>query len=160
MRKVAGVIVAAVLLVFAWKGSELQLSWPPVTARDERPPKPAPELLAWAGSVGKILPKMTPTDRRYLATFYDAMAFVMLRDGDRESPIVSDSDKFITLHAGSLQLAIDRKDVGKYEGLGAAIDEAFVNAVGADPKKLDKETRGRIVAACGVLSWTFSIHGE
>lgn len=159
--KIAGVIVAAVLIVFAWKGSELELSWPPAgTSKNDVPPKPAPELLVWADGVGRVLPKMTPPDRRYMATFYEALAFVIMRDGDRESPIISDTDKFVALHAGSLRLAIDRKDVGKYDGLGEAIDETFIKAAGADPKKLDKETRGLIVAACGVLSWTFSIHGE
>jgi hypothetical protein len=88
------------------------------------------------------------------------MAFVLLRDGDRPEPIISDTDKFVAFHAGSLQLAIDRKDVGKYDGLGAAIDEAFVGAVGADAVKVDAAVRARLVAASGVLSWTFSIHGE
>lgn len=160
MKKFAGVAVAAVLLVFAWKGSELKISWPPAPLSDVRVPKPDPKLLVIAESVGKILPRMTPTDRKYLANFYDAMAFVLLRDGDRESPIISDTDKFVTFHAGSLQLAIDRKDVGKYDGLGAAIDEAFVNAVGSDMVKVDATVRAKLVAASGVLSWTFSIHGE
>lgn len=160
MKKLVGVGVAAVLLVFAWKGSELTVPWPPAPLSEARVPKPDPKLLVIAEGVGKILPRMTPKDRKYLANFYDAMAFVLLRDGDRSDPIISDTDKFVTFHAGSLQLAIDRKDVGKYDGLGAAIDEAFVGAVGADAVKVDAAVRARLVAASGVLSWTFSIHGE
>jgi hypothetical protein len=35
-----------------------------------------------------------------------------------------------------------------------------VAANGADIKTLDADARGKMVAACGVLSWTFTIHGE
>lgn len=160
MRRLVGVAVAAVLLAFAWRGSVLTIPWPPEHLESIRVPKPDPEVLAIAEGVGKILPRMTPTDRHYLAHFYDAMAFILLRDGDRDEPIVSDTEKFIALHAGSLRLAIDRKDVGKYDGLGEAIDETFLKAAGADPKKVDTAVRAQLVAACGVLAWTFSIHGE
>ena len=152
--------VAAILVAFAWKGSELSISWPPAMAPAIKAPQPAPELLAWSIPLKEYLPKITPKDRQYLAHFYDAMAFVILRDGDRSDPIVSDTDKFAAFHAGSLRLAVDKSDVGKYGELGAAIDEVFVKAVGADVQKVDDKVRGRLVAACGVLSWAFTIHGE
>jgi len=160
VKKFVGIAVAAVLLVFAWRGSQLNVQWPPVPVSAIKVPKPEPELMKLAADVGKILPKMTPTDRRYLAHFYDAMAFVLLRDGDREKPIISDTDKFSAFHGGSLRLAIDKSDVGKYDGLGEAIDMAFIKANGADVLKVDEKVRRNLVVACGVLSWTFSIHGE
>jgi hypothetical protein len=160
VKKFVGIAVAAVLLVFAWRGSELNVQWPPVPVSDIKVPKPEPELMQLAADVGKILPKMTPADRRYLAHFYDAMAFVLLRDGEREKPIIADTERFAAFHGGSLRLAIDKSDVGKYDGLGEAIDMAFIKANGADVLKVDEKVRRNLVVACGVLSWTFSIHGE
>lgn len=160
MKKLVGIAVAAVLLVFAWRGSELNVQWPPAPVAGINTPKPNPELMGLAADVAKILPKMTPTDRRYLAHFYDAMGFVLLRDAERDQPIISDTEKFSAFHGGSLRLAIDRKDVGKYDGLGEAIDLTFVKANGADVLKVDEKVRRNLVVACGVLSWTFSIHGE
>jgi hypothetical protein len=154
------VIVGVVLLVFAWKGSELTYSWPPAPAKDIKAPQPPAEIMAWAKPVAVILPKMTPADRNYLAHFYDALAFILIRDGERSEPIMSDTEKFATFHGGSLRSAIDREDVGKYPGLGEAIDQTFVTANGADIVAIDKDVRSRLVAACGALSWAFTIHGE
>jgi len=118
VTKFAGIAVAAVLLVFAWRGSELNVQWPPLPVSAIKVPKPEPELMKLAADVGKIL------------------------------------------HGGSLRLAINKSDVGKYDGLGEAIDMAFVKANGADVVKVDEKVRRNLVVACGVLSWTFSIHGE
>lgn len=153
-------VVAAALLLFAWKGAILQMEWPPRPLQAAAIPKPAPELLVWAKAVQPILPKMLPSDRKYLANFYDAMAFVLMRDGDRAQPIVSTTEKWVTLHSSSLNLAIERASVGRYPGLGEAIDEAFFSALGADVQSISPEARRRLVAACGVLSWTFSIHRD
>ena len=150
-------IVAGVLLLFAWKGADVSLVWPPDYIDDIAAPQPEAAILAWADPLKPILPKMLPADRKYLANFYDACAFVILNDGDREKPIIGTTDQFVTFHAGSLRLAIQKAKVGKYPGLGEAIDQTFVAAMGADPKKLDGEARRRLVAACGVLSWAFSI---
>jgi hypothetical protein len=153
-------IVAAVLLLFAWKGAELKFEWPQPPATKVRAPQPPAERMEWAKPVVEVLPRMTPKDRQYLANFYDAVAFILLRDGDRDTPIVSDTTKFEAFHGGSLRLAIDRKDVGKYPGLGEAIDQVFAAANGPDEVAVSEEVRAKLVAACGVLSWTFSIHGE
>lgn len=153
-------VVAAVILVFAWKGADLDLSWPPAPFKGIAAPAPDQQLLRWADSLKPILPRMLPADRKYLANFYDAMAYVLLKDGDRNDPIVSTTDKFIAFHANSLRLGIERNKVGQYPGLDAAIDEVFLAAMGADPKAIDADTRTKLVAACGVLSWTFSIHHE
>ncbi len=150
-------IVAAVLLVFAWKGSELTALWPPAPLTNVDTPKPSPELLKLAAPLKPILPRMLPKDRIYLATLYDAMAYVLMRDGDREKPIISSNDQFAAFHAGTLNLAIDKAAVGKYPGLAEAIDEVYVNALGADVRELDAAARKRLIAACGVLSWSFGI---
>jgi len=153
-------IVAAVLLLFAWKGAELKVEWPQPPATVIRAPQPPAERMEWAKPVIEVLPKMTPKDRQYLAHFYDAMAFVLMRDADRGTPIVSTTTKLETFHGGSLRLAVDKKDVGKYPGLGEAIDQVFIAANGPDEVAVSDEVRAKLVAACGVLSWTFSIHGE
>lgn len=153
-------IVAVVLLAFAWKGSALEVAWPPAPAVSIDTPKPEPVLLAWAEPLRPIVSKMLPKDRQYLANFYDAMAFVLLRDSKRDEPIVSTVGKFADFHAGSLQMAIDRSEVGKYPGLGEAIDEVFVKAIGAEDSRLDGDRRTKLTAACGVLSWVFQIHRD
>ena len=158
--KYARYAVAVVLLLFAWKGSILDIPWPPAPFTDVKSQKPDPALLKWAEPLQKILPKMLPADRRYLANLYDAMAYVLLKDRDRAQPIVDTTDKWVHFHASTLQLAIDRANVGKYPGLGEAIDETIVNAIGSDPKGIDKDTGTKLIAACGVLSWTFTIHHE
>lgn len=152
--------MATVLLLFAWKGHQLSLSWPPAPQAGIKSPQPSPEVMALASPVREYLPKMLPKDRIYLANFYDAMAFVLLRDGSRDEPIVSDTEKFVAFHGSSLRLAIDKADVGKYGDLGGAIDQVFVAAAGADQQKVDAAVREKLVSACGALSWTFSIHGE
>ena len=153
-------IVAAVLILFAWKGSELSTPWPPAPATSVDTPKPSPELLALAEPLRPILPRMLPKDRDYLATLYDALAYVLIRDGVREKPIVSSTEAFANFHAGTLRLAIDKAKVGQYPGLAAAIDEVFVAALGADVRELDKESRGRLVAACGLLAWSFGVNRD
>lgn len=152
--------MAAILLAFAWKGHELSIEWPQPPAAAINTPEPSPAVMALAEPVREYLPKMLPKDRIYLAHFYDAMAFILLRDADRGEPIISDTDKFVAFHGSSLRLSVDKSDVGKYGDLGAAIDKVFVTAAGADHQKVDAAVREKLVAACGALSWTFNIHGE
>ena len=156
-------IVAGVLLFFAWRGGELGVKWPQLP----QPPaavavaaKPPAEQLAWATELKAIVPKMLPSDRQYLAAFYDATKFVLTQDGERSTPIIGDTDKFTVFHAGSLQLAIQKKNVGKYPGLDKAIDSVFFNAVGADVKAIDKATGEKLIAACNVLAHAFRINGN
>lgn len=159
-------IVAALLLWFAWKGNTLDLSWPPAGMERIVSPKvtPSEEHAKWCQGVQKIAATMIPPDRIYLSHLYDAMAFVLLRDFDRTDPIVTTTDSFSSFHGGTLALAIDKAKVGKYPGLDKAIDAAFFAALGvSDPsagiesKALTKEEKQRLVAACGVLSYTFEI---
>lgn len=160
MKSTTRLVVAGVLLVFAWKGNEVTIPWPNPPAVTVTTPQPSPEILAMAAPVKEYLPKMTPKDRIYLGHFYDAVAHVLLRDGERDVPIVTDTKKFEAFHGGSLRLAVNKSDVGKYGDLGVAIDKVFLDAVGADEKSVDDDVRAKLVAACGALSWAFSIHGE
>lgn len=150
-------IVAVVLLVFAWKGSELSTLWPPTPATTVDTPKPSPELLRLAEPLRPILPRMLPKDRAYLASLYDAMAYVVIRDGERDKPIIASTESFANFHAGTLRLAIDKAKVGQYPGLAEAIDQVFVAALGADVRELSRADRDNLIAACGLLSWSFAV---
>lgn len=162
MKLEARHVVAAVLLVFAWRGGEAKIQWPQigVPAATVAAEKPSAEQLAWAADLKPILPKMLPADRAYLSAFYEAVQFVLRQDGERSTPIIGDTDKFTVFHAGSLQLAIQKKNVGKYPGLDKAIDSVFFNAAGADVAALDKATREKLIAASGVLAYVFRVNGE
>lgn len=149
--------MAVVILVFSWKGADLNIPWPPPDSPDLSTPKPAVEFMAWAEPLRPVLPKMIVKDRLYLASLYEAMAYVLVNDGERTDSIISDTTKFTAFHAGTLNLAIKRANVGKYAGLGEAIDQVFMQAVGPDQKKVDDDTRARLVAACGTLAWTFQV---
>lgn len=154
--------MAAVLLVFAWRGGELGMKWPPMPqpAAVAKVEKPTQDQLAWAADLKAILPKMLPADRAYLSAFYDATKFVITQDGERSTPIIGDTDKFTVFHAGSLQLAIQKKNVGKYPGLDKAIDAVFLNAAGADVKAIDRDTREKLLAACNVLAYAFRVNSD
>jgi hypothetical protein len=157
-------IVAGVILFFAWKGSVLDIAWPPsqpdAVSPDKGPERPSPQLLAWAEPLSPILPQMLPADRIYLSHLYDAMSFVLLRDGQREQPIIATTEQFAAFHANSLRLAIDRAKVGKYPGLDKAIDLAFFNANGPEVKPVDADSRAKLVSCCQVLSWALGIRGD
>lgn len=147
--------VAAIVLVFAWKDAITAVGWLPKSAPAVA--APAAELRALASPLRDVLPRMTPKDRAYLASFYEAVSEILANDGERDSPIISDTEKFAAFHAGSLRLAVKRADVGKYSGLGEAIDLVFAEAAGAEVQPLSPAVRNKLVAACGVLSWAFKI---
>ena len=153
-------VVAVILLFFAWKGASLDINWPPAAANSATLAKPSPEELAWAEPLKAILPRMMPADRQYLSALYEAMAFVLKQDGRRSQPIIDTTDKFVQMHAGTLQLAIEKANVGKYQGLDAAIDQVFFAANGADSGAVDKPTSEKLISACNVLAWVLEIHHE
>lgn len=160
MKIEARYIVAAILLFFAWRGGELGISWPEPPRTAVATERPTDEQLKWAADLKPLLPKMLPADREYLASFYDALGYVVANDGDRSTPIIGDTEKFAVLHAGSLNLAIQKKNVGKYPGLDNAIDMVFFNAAGAEVSGLDKSLREKLVNACKTLSWAFKVGAD
>lgn len=149
--------MAAVLLFFAWKGNTIDIPWPPSDGGREVV-KPEPETLRWVEDVP--VDKMLPKDRLYLADLYDAMAWVVMRDKLRDQPVMQTNEDFVRFHAGSLQLSIDRGDVGKYPGLGKAVDQVFKDCLGTEVVQLDDDEFDILIAACNALAWRFSIHGE
>lgn len=153
-------LVVAVLLAFAYRGAVLNVVWPPRGVDTTVSPRPEKEWLEDADDVVKILPKMLPGDRQHLSAFYDAMAYVLVRDGERAEPLISTTEKFAAFHAGSLNLAIEKKKVGKYPGLDKAIDMTLMRIAGAEEAAVDKEKRDALVAACGVLAWVFAVNHE
>jgi hypothetical protein len=158
-------VVAIVLLFFAWKGSELSIVWPPAPVAPDAKvepsaPMPDPAVLEWAEPLRGILPTMLPADRTYLSSLYDAMSFVLLRDGQREQPIVATTEQFAAFHANSLRLSIDRSKVGQYPGLDKAIDLVFVNANGAEVKPITDDSRAKLIAACQVISYALGIRRD
>lgn len=97
-----------------------------------------------------------PADRRgYFADIYDAMAEVVERDGKRPTAGVKSIVDFSALHAGALQLAVDRDQVGVYPGLGEAIDAAFAENVGDDNVPVDASVRAKLAEVCRALAWEF-----
>lgn len=152
--------MAVVLLVFAWKGSSLTMAWPPADQPTITLAPPSAENLKWAERLRPLVAGMLPKDRVYLSNFYDGMRFINRRDEKRDNPIIVSTEAFAVFHAGSLQAAIDRESVGKYPGLGAAIDEVFMQALGPEVKPLDAAGRERLDAACSVLAWVFAVHGD
>ena len=155
------VVVAVVLLVFAWKGSSLKIEWPPAGGGTSVTiPRPDGVILEWAVPLKPILPTMLAKDREYLANFYDALSFVLIRDSKRDTPIVKTTGDFVVFHAGSLQAAIDKEAVGQYPGLGEAIDQTFVNALGADQRALSADDRTKLTAACTVLAYALKVGND
>lgn len=135
----------------------MPLAWPPEQV-EVVTPDPSDEARQWVShvNVANILPK----DRIYLSGFYSAVGYVMDRDADLEEPVVTSNEKFARLHAGSLNYAIDKGEVGRYPVLGRDIALVFLNAVGNTPAAMTDEMREDIVDACDALAWKFDIHGE
>jgi len=153
MKIPARYIVAAVLVLFAWWDASIGVLVPPAVG-----PAPSPAVRALATAVDAS--KMLPHDRQYMSAFYEALCYVLERDGERDKPLIGTTDQFARFHAGSLQLSIDKKAVGKYAGLAESVDEVFVLAAGADVQTVTDEVREKIADACRALAWKFAVHGN
>jgi hypothetical protein len=156
-------VVAAALILFAWKGGSVGVVWPPVSPSgpvSPNAPAPDPALLKWAEPLRKHLPTMLPADREYYSRFYDALSFVLLRNSKLEKPVIKTTSDFEAFHASSLQMSIDKASVGKYPGLDAAIDEVFVTAAGPEVKPVTPDVGAKLIAASQVISWVFGIRGN
>tara|TARA_R100000278_G_scaffold110854_1_gene88191 strand:+ start:1614 stop:2084 length:471 start_codon:yes stop_codon:yes gene_type:complete len=149
-------IVGATLIYFAWNGSSLDLPWPPA----EGPKVEKPDEISREWVMGIRVNNILPKDRIYLSRFYDAMGWIIMRDSERDTPIISNTEKLSEFHAGSLQLAIDRDDVGKYAGLGKSVDDAFKKVLGDDVSPIEGDSTEAVILLCNALSWRFAIYGE
>lgn len=158
MNNFARSAIVVVLLFFSWKGAKIDLNWPPAdVAEVVSVQRPSEDALAWAAPVREIAKGMLPTDRIYLASLYEAIAFILKRDFTRDDPVIKTTDDFVAFHSASLRLGIDKKSVGKYPGLAEAIDKTFLNAIGADQRALDPAIAGKLVAASEALSYILGI---
>lgn len=149
-------IVGATLIYFAWNGESLDLPWPPV----EGPKVVKPDEVSKEWVSGVRVNNILPKDRIYLSRFYDAMGWIVMRDSERDEPIITTTEKLAEFHAGSLNLAIDRDDVGKYDGLGKSVDDAFKKVLGDDVSPLEGDSTEAVILLCNALSWRFAIYGE
>lgn len=138
----------AALLFFSYNGVNFQMLWP----RPTPAPVPTPVAPVLAPQVAAVAKTMLPTDRKYLADFYDCMQFILKRDFARSDKLITNTDAFVAFHASSLRSAIDRGAVGKYPDLGPTIDATIVSFVGADPKEVDEKTGSNLVAACSAIA--------
>lgn len=154
-------VAVGLLLAFAWRGELRQIKWPPASKPEVAViEKPDDEALAWVAGIN--VDGMTPKDRLYCAGFYTALAFILGNDSGTKSPAIIDTTpKFSAFHAGSLQLAIDKGDVGRYPGLGSSIDRAFFAAAGDDDEKsMPADVKARFIRCCKALAWRFTIHAD
>jgi len=153
-------IVAGMILFFAWRGTGMEMPWPAADQPKAAVDRPDSGDLKAAEGVKVIAAKMSPADRIYLANFYAALVYIVNRDAKRDQPILTDTAKFQTFHSGSLDAIIDRKDIGKNPGLGEAIDAVFKALVGDSVQAVSPAVREKIVRSCSAISWTLAIHGE
>lgn len=124
----------AVVLWFVWKDRIDSLVHP----RDvPSAPVVAPDAAAKAWVAGVDVNGILPADRDYYARFFDAIDFTLGNDGDHDTPILDTNEKLRRYMIGSLDMAIEKKAVGKYPGLADALDKAFALAAsGVDPATL------------------------
>lgn len=97
--------------------------------------------------------------REYLGDIYAAMADVIERDGKRADSGIDTIMDFTAFHAGALQLAVDREQVGVYPGLGEAIDAAFKANLGDENRPVDAAVRAKLQEVCEGVAWEFK-HGS
>lgn len=153
------IAIVAVLLVFAWRGKIDSLKWLTPSQDGVAIGRPDDEAMKW--TVDLPVNDIAPADRQYYSAFYDALGSIIGNDGTRPHRLIDTSEKFAKFHAGSLDLAIDMKHVGKVPGLGDKIDAAFIAAAGdADVKQVDSALADRYVRCCKALAWRLAIHGE
>lgn len=160
MRLSSRLLVAAAFIWFVWCGSKAAIEWPIAGSSKPAVTRPDTTTASWVREVGKVAKTMLYTDRIYCANMYDAMRHVIAQDGNREKPIIADTDRLAVFHGGTLDFAVDAKKVGEYPGLAEAIDLAFVKALGADVRPLDAAARADAEKLCAALSYVFAVGGN
>lgn len=145
-------------LLFSWRGAVLKVAWP--ESGKGLPRHPLPEEIALTSGVRRLAPGMLPRDRVYLSHFYDAIQQTLERDGEREQPILADTAMFFSFHSGSIDLAIERGEIGDCRDLWPEIDGAFIAAIGAGVQDMAEAVRGRLESAAVALSWALRVNHE
>lgn len=150
-------MVAAAVLFFSF-GGNYYLPKPTAVEVDSFP---LPEgARPWVEDLKPLLPKMTPADRLYLRDIYAAMAVILDRDAQNDSPSIDTTGRFAKMHSTTLGLAIDLEKVGKTPGLGEAIDKSFERAAGLDDTRIDDAKRKQLTDACRAIAWAFNINSN
>lgn len=151
-------VLAAIILVFAWKDARLDLSWPTSSVLRVNSPELSDEAKEWVAPVAVLLPKILPADRIYINHFYDAFASIVESDGFASSPLITDTERLRRFHAGSLQFAIDKNKVGQYPGLADAIDSVFFSALGAEVRPITSEDRATAIEAANAIAYAMQVN--
>lgn len=170
--------MVTIVLLFIWRGDISTIIYP--TQTPTLPSVVVPDSSSKAITADIKVDGILPADRLYYSAFYDSLGLVLANDGERDTRIVDTTEKFRRFQAGSLDLAIEKKKVGIYPGLGEAIDKAFALAVwggdpanlrtpadvakaieeGLTPRPMSKAVSDRIRSCCSALAWKFGINGE
>lgn len=141
---------SSAMLLFCWKGAAVRYEW--TGGASVR--KPSKVVREWVRPVRPWLRRMLPVDRQYLTAFYEAAAFVLSSDGDRDEPILATTADFLVFHAGSLDLAVADGRLA----FCPALCEAFVAAVGPECLDVTRTVRRRLVACCKALAYTLRVN--
>lgn len=171
-------IIVAVVLFFLWRGKIDTL----LHRRNDpaRPPLVVVDDLARAWARDVSVDSILPADRAYYSDFFDSLVWILLNDGNHDTPILDTNEKLRRFYAGSLDLAIEKKAVGKYPGLGESLDRAFALAAsgidpatlvteearlkayddGLAPRPMTKALRERMMKCSAAIAKKLAINGE
>jgi hypothetical protein len=82
------------------------------------------------------------------------MAVVLERAAEKSVRVTETTDLFEGWHAAATDLAVDMDEVGKYPGLGEAIDAVFLKAVGDESRKMTDLDKKKLARAARAIAWT------
>jgi hypothetical protein len=89
-----------------------------------------------------LLAGVSASDARLLGDFYSAMADIVVRDGLSQAPVCKTTFDLRNRHKQALEFAFANTGmVGKYDKLGARLDEYLLSAIGALDVPLTTENR-------------------
>lgn len=177
-------MIVAVALLFLWRQEAMDAIRG--LAATPSPPAPAvgplvpvsPAAQAWASALKASA--IQQEDRLYYSDFYAALRDVLSRDGEHDAPALDTTEKIRRAHSAALDMALERAKVGRYPGLGEAIDRALALAAagasaedcadedkvakaieeGLTPRPVTKALRSRLIEACGALAAKFAAGGD
>jgi hypothetical protein len=113
-------------------------------------PEPAAPTapVATDSTIVTILADAAPEDRSRISGIYDALAFVLKRDGAK---LITTTEQWALLQANTLQKAIETP--GEYPDLDVAIEAVFARAIGTDDVvSVTPEVEQKLVTACETIA--------